>query len=70
LINYFSNVHLQLVCLLPDGPLYCFCLLAESYETINQTINPKQCLPQEAKKTIPQSTLETNQVNLCSIFGY
>jgi len=30
------------------------CLLAESYETINQSINPKQCLPHEAKKTIPK----------------
>jgi len=22
-----------------DGSLYCFCLLAESYETINQSVN-------------------------------
>jgi len=29
--------------------LYCFCLLAESYETINH--NSKQYLPHEAKST-------------------
>jgi len=32
-----SNVHWQLVSLLRDGSLYCFCLLAESYESICQT---------------------------------
>jgi len=35
----YSNVHWQLVTLLHDGSLYFVCLLAESYETINQSIN-------------------------------
>jgi len=34
----FTDIGLYL---LRDGSLYCFCLLAESYETINQ---PKQYL--------------------------
>jgi len=29
-------IHWQLVSLFRDGSLYCFCLLPESYETINQ----------------------------------
>ena len=32
----YSNVHWRLVPLLHDGFLYCFCFLAESYETTNQ----------------------------------
>jgi len=31
-----------LASLLRNGSLYCFCLLAESYETINQSINQKK----------------------------
>ena len=34
-----SNVRWQLVYLLRDGFLYCFCLLTESYETIDPSIN-------------------------------
>jgi len=37
----YSNVHWQLVSLLRDGSLYCFCVLAESYETITKSSN--QC---------------------------
>ena len=56
----YSNVHQQLVSLLFDDALYCSCLLAGSYETINQSVNPMQSLTQEARKTIPKTTLETN----------
>ena len=38
----FSNVLWQLVTFLHDGSLYCFCLLAESYETIGQSINQSE----------------------------
>ena len=38
-VMIYFNAHWQLVCLLRDGSLYCFCLLAESYETINQSIS-------------------------------
>jgi len=31
-----------LVTFLHDGSLYCFCLLAESYETIGQSINQSE----------------------------
>ena len=35
----YSNFHWHLVTILHDGILYCFCLLAKPYETINQSIN-------------------------------
>jgi len=35
----YANVRWQLVFLLRDGSLSYFCLLAESYETINQSFN-------------------------------
>jgi len=34
----YSNLRGQLVSLLRDSSLCCFCLLVESYETINQSI--------------------------------
>jgi len=37
-ISYF-NVHWQLVSLLRDGPLYCFCLLTEPHEAMNQSMD-------------------------------
>jgi len=36
-----SNFHWQFVTVLHDGSLYGFYLLAESYETINQSIENK-----------------------------
>ena len=38
-IFVYSNAYWQLVYLLRDVFLHCFCLLAEPYETINQSIN-------------------------------
>jgi len=38
-IFIYSNFHWQLVSLFRDDSLYCYCLLAGSYETINQPIN-------------------------------
>jgi len=34
----YFNVHWQLASSLHDGSLHCFCLLAESYETIDQSV--------------------------------
>ena len=39
-IFIYFNFHWQLVSLLRDGSWHCFCLLAKSYETINQLIEP------------------------------
>jgi len=42
-IFIWSNLHRRLIYLVCDGFLYCFCLLAESYETMNHYRCQNRC---------------------------
>jgi len=55
----YSNIHWRFVSFLRDGSLYCFCLLAESCETINNKPIIKNYYDEYQKYSLPASVLAT-----------